>query len=235
MKKLFIIFSLFTSMVLHAQVGTYSDYLRPVKQELAKQFPENKTINIVFHGHSVPSGYFKTPAVNTLESYPHLTLLAVKKHYPYAVVNTLTTSIGGENAEQGALRFENEVLNHLPDVIFIDYALNDRGIGLERAKKAWISMIEKATTKGIKIVLMTPTPDLGEDIRDSNAPLELHSKQIRELAKKYKTGLIDSYKAFKNKKLNGEDLNSYMSQGNHPNGEGHKIVKELIMEYFIDR
>ena len=36
----------------------------------------------------------------------------------------------------GEKRFEKEVLCHNPDIITIDYALNDRGIGLEKAKKA---------------------------------------------------------------------------------------------------
>lgn len=78
-----------------------------------------------------------TPVVNTLGAYPHLTLHAIKEHYPYAVVNVITTSIGGEQSEQGEKRFKKEVLTHRPDLLFIDYALNDRSIGLERSLKAW--------------------------------------------------------------------------------------------------
>lgn len=103
----------------------------------AKKWPDNRTVNLVFHGHSVPSGYANTPNVKTLQAYPHQVLEAVKEIYPYAVVNSITTSIGGENAEQGAKRFKQEVLPHRPDILFIDYALNDRSIGLERALKAW--------------------------------------------------------------------------------------------------
>ncbi|MDI6617302.1 MAG: hypothetical protein QME45_01335 [Clostridiales bacterium] len=33
-------------------------YLSSIIKELNKQWPENRTINIVFHGHSVPSGAF---------------------------------------------------------------------------------------------------------------------------------------------------------------------------------
>ena len=32
-------------------------YLDNLLNEMAKKWPGNKTINIVFHGHSVPSGY----------------------------------------------------------------------------------------------------------------------------------------------------------------------------------
>ena len=94
-----------------------STYLSDLKKEMQVEWPENRTINIVFHGHSVPSGYFKTPEVNTLAAYPALVLKIIKTQYPYAVVNVINTSIGGENSISGAKRFDHEVLNHQPDVI----------------------------------------------------------------------------------------------------------------------
>jgi lysophospholipase L1-like esterase len=230
----FIFISLFcaTALMLKAQIAEKDVYLNGTKVELMKKWPENKTVNLVFHGHSVPSGYFRTPDVKTLQAYPHLTLEAIKSACPYAVVNVIVTAIGGENAERGATRLDEEVLPHRPDVLFIDYALNDRGIGLERAGKAWSEMIEKAQKQGVKVILLTPTPDTGENITDDASPLEQHSRQIRALAAKYKTGLVDAYSAFKEKSKNGEDVHTYMSQGNHPNEKGHRVVSELIMEYF---
>lgn len=212
--------------------GSYVDYLRA---ELVKTWPKNRTINIVFHGHSVPSGYANTPVVNTLGAYPHLVLHAVKERYHNAVVNVITTSIGGEQSEQGAKRFGSEVLCHRPDLLFIDYALNDRSIGLERARKAWEKMIKQALKKGIKVVLMTPTPDLTENILDDNAVLEQHSQQIRELAAKYHIGLVDSYAEFKSLAKQGEDIKKYMSQSNHPNAEGHKVVLKAIEKWVASR
>jgi lysophospholipase L1-like esterase len=200
---------------------------------LAKQWPKNKTVNLVFHGHSVPSGYFKTPDVRTLKSYPHQVLEAVKEEYPYAVINVIVTAIGGENAEQGAARFRREVLTHRPDVLFIDYALNDRGTGLERARIAWEKMIEEALNDSIKIILLTPTPDTAVNILDENSSLAQHSRQICKLAEKYHIGLVDSYAAFREKKRNGEDIVKYMSQINHPNEKGHSIVRDLIIRWFI--
>ena len=114
---------------LHA-IDEKDNYLEPIKQELIKQWPKNRTINLVFHGHSVPSGYFKTPDVKTLQAYPHLLLKGLKQIYPYAVVNSILTCIGGENAAQGSTRFTRDVFTHKPDVLFIDYPLNDRRIVL---------------------------------------------------------------------------------------------------------
>ncbi len=209
-----------------------SGYLANIITELQKKWPNNRTINLVFHGHSVPSGYQHTPLVTTFGSYPLLSLKLITEKYSYAVVNVIKTSIGGENAEQGAKRFEKDVLTKEPDVIFIDYALNDRGIGLERAKKAWESMIEDALEAKVKLILMTPTPDIKEDIKDPNAPLAQHAQQILELGKKYNIPVIDSYGAFKKLAMDGVDLKGYMAQNNHINPKGHAIVAELIAKLF---
>jgi lysophospholipase L1-like esterase len=219
---------------LRSQIADKETYLNDVKVELTKKWPKNRTLNLVFHGHSVPSGYFRTPDVRTLQAYPQLVLQAVKEVYPYAVVNAITTAIGGENSEKGAKRFRQEVLTHRPDVIFIDYALNDRGIGLERAMAAWETMINEAIDANVKVILMTATPDTSVNILDGQTALAQHANQIRELAEKYHTGFIDSYAAFREKKINGEDIVDYMSQINHPNEKGHRLVRDSIILWLMN-
>lgn len=207
---------------------TYLDYL---KKELGEKWPKNRTINLVFHGHSVPTGYMVDGETDRLNAYPFSTLKLINDYYPYSVVNIITTSIGGEQAEQGAQRFKDEVLIYKPDVLFIDYGLNDRSIGLKRAEIAWEQMIVEALKYGAKVILLTPTPDLKEDIISDDTPLEKHSQQIRDLAKNYNVGLVDSYALFKSLAKKGS-LKGYMSQNNHINQKGHQFVANAIFEYF---
>lgn len=209
-----------------------NDYLKEIKEKLKIEWPNNRTINLVFHGHSVPAGYFKTPIVNTLDAYPFLVLKEIKEHYPNAVINIINTSIGGENSVSGAERFEAEVLVHKPDVLFLDYALNDAGIGLERSKEAWRSMIGKALDQKIKVILLTPSPDQRIDIMETDNVLGQHQKQIRQLAMENGVGLVDSYTLFQEKALSGDSISKYMSQVNHPNKEGHKLIADEILTYF---
>lgn len=231
MAKSLLIFLVSMSCTAQSKSDIRGYYLDLVKTELEKKWPKNRTIQLVFHGHSVPSGYFKTPKVNTLAAYPHSILKTVTKKYPTAVINSIVTAIGGEESEQGAARFKEKVLVYKPDVLFIDYALNDRRIGLERAKIAWEQMITEALTEKVKVVLLTPTPDLTEDILDDNAPLEQHRQQIRELATTYNVGLVDSYAIFK-EIAKKDDLTPFMAQSNHINEKGHQLVAKAIMDYF---
>jgi len=233
LKNLLVVFILLLSTLLKSQeLASKVFYLEKIKAEMKQEWPKNRTINLVFHGHSVPAGYFKTPIVNTLASYPYLVLQQIKLQYPFTVVNIINTSIGGENSESGEKRFESEVLIHHPDVVFIDYALNDRGIGLARAKNAWEKMILAALDKNIKVILLTPSPDQTVDIKDDHTILDQHAAQIIQLAKFYKVGLIDTYTLFKNKTKEGLTLVNFMSQVNHPNENGHHLIADEIMEYF---
>lgn len=209
-----------------------SEYLQALKTELKKEWPKNRTINLVFHGHSVPAGYFKTPVVNTLASYPYQLLRELKKLYPFAVINIINTSVGGENSQSGAKRFEKEVLIHKPDLLFIDYALNDRSVGLEKASEAWESMITKALKQNIKVILLTPSPDQRINILDTGNELEKHAKQIKNLAIINAVGIVDSYELFHQIALSGDSISNYMSQVNHPNERGHLIITNEIMKYF---
>ena len=196
----------------NAQIADKKTYLEEFVNELHKKWPNNKTQNLVFHGHSVPTGYFTGGDVCPFESYPHYVHFGIKEKYPFAVVNCIRSSIGGENAKQGAARFEKTVLNYLPDVLFIDYSLNDRGMPLEEARAAWASMIEKALDSRVKVILLTPTPDTTEDILDDNTLLAKHAEQVRALAEKYHVGLVDSYALFKARAAAGEDIKQYMEE-----------------------
>ena len=178
-------------------IADKNSYLIEISERLKKEWPANRAINIVCHGHSVPAGYFKTPVVDTFNSYPHLLHQELKASYPYAVINVIVTAIGGESSDKGAERFERDVLAHRPDIVTIDYALNDRSIGLDKAYSAWSLMIESALSKDIKVLLLTPTGDLTSKLDDQDDLLNKHAEQICELAAKYQTGLADSLSSFK--------------------------------------
>jgi lysophospholipase L1-like esterase len=214
------------------QTAARATYLADLKTELTKSWPANRTVNIACHGHSVPAGYFKTPAVHTFEAYPTLLHRALTERYPHAVINVIVTAIGGENSESGAARFDHDVLALHPDLITIDYALNDRAIGLARAETAWRKMITEARSHGIKVILLTPTPDTSAHLNDPTEPLNQHAQQIRRLAQEYNVASSDSLQAFETETKSGTPLASLMAQSNHPNARGHQLVTNELLKWF---
>jgi len=134
---------LLLSLVVSTMASAQSSLPAELLGSMDVKWPKNHTINLVFHGHSVPSGYQKTPDVKTFESYPQLVFQGLKNKHPFAVINCIVTAIGGEGSIAGAARFEKDVLCHQPDVIFIDYALSDRCRPLDEVEAAWKSMIQR--------------------------------------------------------------------------------------------
>jgi lysophospholipase L1-like esterase len=159
--------------------------------ELSKKWPQNRSVNLVFHGHSVPAGYHKTPEVKPFESYPHLVHVKLKELYPYAVLNITVTAIGGEDSASGSSRFKRDVLSLKPDLVFIDYALNDRRKPLDQVERSWRSMIGQAKKAGVPVVVLTPTGDSAADLSNPGDPLHERAELIRRLAKDVDVPLAD--------------------------------------------
>jgi len=207
-------------------------YLADILALLKKDWPDNRLVNIVCHGHSVPAGYFDTPVVDTMNAYPHLLHVELARRFPHAVTNVIVTAIGGETSERGAARFDQEVLVHRPDVLTIDYSLNDRSIGLERARASLVPMIEKALARQIRVILLTPTGDRTANLSDPNDPLNQHAEQIRALAREYNVALADSLAVTKAYVDAGGQLDDLMSHVNHPNRKGHDLVVNELVKWF---
>jgi lysophospholipase L1-like esterase len=200
--------------------------------ELKKPWPKNRVVNVVFHGHSVPAGYHKTPEVKPFESYPLLALGRIKAKYPHAVMNAIVTAIGGENCLSGAARFERDVLSMKPDVIFIDYALNDRRVPVAEVEESWRAMARAAKAKGVPVVFVTPTGARDVKIGAADEPLEIRAALIRKVAAEEGVPVADVWAAWKAALAGGAKQESLLSQVNHPNREGHDLAAKVIANLF---
>lgn len=208
-------------------------YLSSLVGLLKEQWPNNRTVNIVCHGHSVPAGYFATPHVNTFDSYPHLLHKKLKERFPFAVINVIVTAIGGENSISGAKRFSSDVLTHKPDLILIDYGLNDRNLDEKKVKSAWLSMIRKAKARKIPVILLTPSWDFfAVDEKVSGRKIFAQAQLIRKIAFEQEVGLADSYAAFERAVLSGVPIENLLSWVNHPSKYGHQLIVNEILSWF---
>ena len=210
-----------------APIKTYS--VQQLFTDLRAKWPKNRTINIVWHGHSVPSGYHKTPQVEPFGSYPFMVWQGMNQRFPTAVINSITTAIGGENSVKGAARFERDVLPYHPDLLFIDYAINDRSVKVEDVEKAWRSMIESAKKNQIPLVLITPTGTRFDNFKDPANDLSVRVALIKKLGQEYDVPVADVSAAWQKTLDSGTPQESLLSQGLHPNAKGHEIAAQEIL------
>ena len=210
-------------------------YLAGLCDALSLRWPDNRAVNLVFHGHSVPAGYACTPWIDTFNAYPHQVHKTLTQRFPFALINVIVTAVGGEDSVSGAARF-GEALRHGPDLIVLDYGLNDRRRGLASAERAWRSMIEAALKEKIQLVLMTPSWDRDCTFEnESKQTLGAHARLIRSLASEYEAALGDSFSAFERYVSAGGDLNDLLSHVNHPSPLGHSLIAREICSWFPAR
>jgi len=125
-------------------------------------------------------------------------------------------------------------LTHRPDVLTIDYSLNDRGLSLADARANWSAMIEKALAKGAKVILLTPSWDKSYfEQNDTWKSLESHAKQGRDLAEHYRVGLADTFATFQRYIHHGGSLVDLLSHVNHPSQRGHELIADELGKWFL--
>ena len=105
---------------------------------------------------------------------------------------------------------------------------------MAQARSSWVSMIEAAQDRGVKLILLKPTADVTQqpDAPAEDAlPLQQHAEQIRRLAAEYGTGLADSLAGFRSYQQRG-DLSDLLGWINHPNRSGHELVAQELLRWF---
>lgn len=71
------------------------------------------------------------------------TLAWLEEAYPQANLSEINAAIGGTGSDLGVFRLEQDVLRHQPDVIFIEFAVNDGGAPSTRIHQAMEGIVRQ--------------------------------------------------------------------------------------------
>lgn len=66
-----------------------------------------------------------------------------QKQYPKAKINEINAAIGGTGSDLGVFRVERDVLDKKPDLLFVEFAVNDGGASPENIRKAMEGIVRK--------------------------------------------------------------------------------------------
>lgn len=140
-------------------------------------------------------------------------------------------------------RLKTDVLDHHPDLVLVDFGINDAAIDVRKGeariplpdfKRNMEYMVKEMQQNGIKVVLMTPNARGGNRKISLNKDLANYADVILALSKKYKTGFVDNFKMFMEfPAKSGESLDSLLLDGIHPNDRGHEMMAELITQEIV--
>ena len=190
-----------------------------------KMLKNENQLKIAYIGGSVTSG----TGIEETEKYSWraLTTAWFKEQYPDAHISEVSASIGGTGSLLGVFRYDYEVLDEEPDLIFIEFAINDCHEG--RSYKDAVSTMEGMVRKTLRsrpcadIVIVLTTDEMrGTSEFDS---MRAHA----DVAKAYGIPYICVGKELASHIFaSGEAWETYFTDYVHPNINGYAFYATVV-------
>jgi lysophospholipase L1-like esterase len=206
-----------------------------------------KTIRILTFGDSITEG--ERPGVNSVQTYTYYLGKLLK--WNGFDVEMIREGISGEDTDHALSRIKRDVIEKKPDYVIIMYGTNDAYIDvqddetdttpripLERYRKNLHTMVQTLRQNNIKPVLMTPIPMGNSWIQEIgiyktnniNFKLKEYVEAVRRVSKEEKVPLVDHFRKWLKWKEWGKDINTLMTDGVHPNPDGHRFIAKSIFK-----
>lgn len=155
----------------------------------------------------------------------------LKKKYPASNVTIINRGIPGDTAEGGLHRLRTDVLDLDPDLVFVQFGLNDAFSGVapgrfENTVQAIVDQIRNDTDA--EILLITSVPVVYE--RMDEIADDFYSR-LEAVAGREDLPIVMVHRYWMEKIEAGLEFRSLV-QGDqvHPNVEGYRLMAEAIME-----
>ena len=169
-----------------------------------------------------------------------------RKTYPAAQISEINAAIGGTGSDLGVYRFRQDVLRHKPDLVFVEFAVNDGGAAPENIWRAMEGIVRQAWKADPRIDLCyvyTFRTGYEQDLLRGFAPRAASADEI--LADHYgipsiNVALRTAELARQNKLVftPGKDdaggLILFSEDGVHPLDAGHQIYADVITAALAD-
>lgn len=184
-------------------------------------------VTIVVFGDSITAGY----AVR--RGFPSFWKEMLERRYPDARIELINSGISGETSMDGLARLDWSVLSYEPDLVTINFGINDcvLGLGLEEFEMNFVEMIRRIRAgPGSEILLLSSqpleTPPYDRMVLD-------YYQAIERVARELEVGFLDVYGAWMERVRQGTPLASLILPGlDHPNEAGYRIIAEELMKLF---
>ena len=205
---------------------------------------ETKTLIAFGDSTTAPRGELKIYAGIIQRELPQLGL-------PVRVVNA---GVGGQNTDQARARFQTDVLDHNPDMVVIQFGINDAAVDVWKdphATKPRVAVdryvenlryfVRTLQARKVHVILMTPNPIrwtpgllalygkppyLAEEPDGFNILLHQYADAVRQIAKSQNVPLVDVDRRFReNAKSEGKGVDELLLDAGGIRGKVAQLVR----------
>ncbi len=171
--------------------------------------------------------------------------------------SVLNKGIGGNTTTMGMARFQTDVRAHDPDLVVIQFGLNDAAVDVWKTPPATQSRVSLSTytsnitsfvqtlkSDGAQVVLMTTNPArwtdellglYGSAPYDPNDPMGFntilvnYNQAVRSIAAAESVPLVDVYNMYlAYDQVAGQSMDDLLVDGMHPNTQGQRLVGDAL-------
>lgn len=180
-------------------------------------------VSMVYLGGSITEGASAQPRETNCYAYRSARLFAEKFMADPAQLEYHNAGISGTPSLLGITRCEQDVLAYKPDIVFVEFAVNDASDA--DAQMAYESLVRKLLQSESQ-----PAVVLVLTLLSGGYSAHVHMKQI---GKHYDLGVVSVYDAIKPQlDMKLMEWSDYSSDYAHPTNEGHAFIADLIGYYF---
>ena len=203
---------------------------RDAMPNILAKLHEGKEVNVAYFGGSITAQNGWRPK----------TLGWLRKRFPEAKINEINATIGGTGSTLGVFRFDKDVLAKNPDLIFLEFTVNDGGTPPEQIYRAVEGIVRKAWAKNPQIdfcFVYTFRVGFEKDLDEGLCPRSqtAHERiaeyygipsinpslRVAELAKEGKLVFKGDPKSEKEKIV-------FSADGVHPLDAGHEVYLDVV-------
>lgn len=149
--------------------------------------------------------------------------------YPKTQISCINAGVGGTNSALGLFRLERDLMSKNPDIVFIEFAVNDYKID---TTEIYIeNMIRSVMKRNLPVVLIhTANEDMIRTYEKGELPSNI--KKYMQLAEYYDILQINiGYELFKASGMTADDfMRENFLDVCHPTGTGYKGYADLIIK-----
>lgn len=192
----------------------------------------NKKLTVGYFGGSITEGACASDPEKT--SWRALTTAWLRGNYPDCEIIEINAAIGGTGSDLGAFRCRHDLLPDKPDLVFVEYAVNDiyaKPDKISRSMEGIVRQILKQNPTADLIFIYTICKDgiaASYDKGCSYFTLDVH----QEIADYYGIPSVNVGRALWEKIKNGEGTwETLTREGTHPNDDGYKIYAEVVCDF----
>lgn len=193
-------------------------HLRAVMDRMAHGAPTS----VVFFGGSITWGATATDPLRT--SWRALVERELRRRHPRTPLTAVDAAVGGQPSELGVFRMDRDVLPYEPDLVFIEFTVNDGN--RPGAAESMEGIIRKLRMHLPHTAIVPVVFGYAGPRTYVSAARPAHLRVFAH----YGLPVIDAVPPVQRQVQAGLKLTAFLTDGTHPNDQGYRLYADITIE-----